>query len=177
PALAGRPPEGGRYIYLRRALAVHDLGRELRGFCQIDEVRRDRLILCQTFQVGQRQANAIDVHATEEIRRRLARVSLFRLHRYKPLHCIRKPARGDLRRQTSEARAAVLGSAAHEDEILRHGLRSQTPDTALETERRDVMLAASVRAPADLDSRAIGGLNQIRIPPQMIFEQLAEATR
>ena len=56
----------------------------------------------------------------------------------------------------AKLRAVAVVAAADHHEILRHRLRSDPADAALEPERRDVMLAAAVRAAADFDARAVG---------------------
>jgi hypothetical protein len=71
----------------------------------------------------------------------------------------------------------VLGSPAHHDEILRDGTSADPADAALEADRRDVMLAAPIRAAADLDPRPIGRRDQVGASAEMVFEQTAQAAR
>ena len=47
-------------------------------------------------------------------------------------------------------RAFIRTTATHEHEVLRHCARTELADASLESDGRDVMLAAAVRAPADL---------------------------
>ncbi len=64
-----------------------------------------------------------------------------------------------------------MRAAADHHKILGHGARSQLPHAALETDGGDVVLAAAVGAPADLDARPVGSGDQIRPRAQMILEQ------
>ena len=58
----------------------------------------------------------------------------------------------NLRHDLAEVRSPfVRAASADEHEVLRHGTRPELSHAALEPYRRDVMLAATVRASADLD--------------------------
>src|SRR5262249_28159703 len=83
----------------------------------------------------------------------------------------------NLRRQASEQRTALRRAAADHDEILRHRARADAAYAALESDRRDVMLSAAVRAAADLDPRAVGGGDQIGTAAEVIFEEPTESAR
>ena len=51
------------YSTSRSALPVHDFGRELGGFGQVDIVGWHRLLLCEPFEIRQFEPHAVDAHA------------------------------------------------------------------------------------------------------------------
>src|SRR5262245_54230150 len=59
-------------LMLCRALAIHDDRRKLARLGQVDVVFGRRLLRRQLFEREERQLDAIDVHAPEELRRRFA---------------------------------------------------------------------------------------------------------
>ena len=119
----------------------------------------------------------LELDAAEEGGRRLAGLVLARVELDQPLDGLRDAARRNLRRDAAERGAVLERPAADHHEVLRHGARAEPPHAALEPDRRDVMLAAAVRAAADLDARAVGRGDEIGTRAQVIFEQPAEAAR
>ncbi len=67
PSLIARPQP-----FLRRALPVHHLRRELAGLGEVDEVVRPWPLRRQLLQVGEQRLDARELDALEERRRRLA---------------------------------------------------------------------------------------------------------
>src|SRR5262245_32074953 len=73
--------------------------------------------------------------------------------------------------------ALVRAAAAHEDEVLRHGARPELADASLETDGRDVMLAAAIRAPADLDVAGRHQIDEIGTAAQMLGQGTPQTAR
>src|SRR5262249_31106160 len=142
PTVIGKSP------VLRGALSVQHFGREFRRLGEVDEVGRHRLLRRQAFEIREHQPHALDADAAGEVRRRRIHVTLFCLHLDEPIDRVGYPARRDFRRQTAEARAAMFGAATDHHEVLRHGFRAEPPHASLKSDRRNVMLTASIRAPA-----------------------------
>ena len=93
-----------------------------------------------------------------------------------------RPPRGSAapassRRAGRTSRRSRRDAAADHHEVLRHGARSDLAQAALEADRRDVMLAAAVRAAADLDVAAAAAATRSGPLAQVIAEQAAEAAR
>src|SRR6185295_16128863 len=84
-------------------------------------------------------------------------------------------AGGDLRRQAAEPGAPGVDAAAHHHEVLRDHLVAELAHAALEAEAGDVVLAASVRAAADLDVEAGGGGDEIGPFAERVAEEPAQA--
>src|SRR4029079_1285620 len=88
----------------------------------------------------------------------------------------RRP-RGNLGGDTAETGAVGVHAAADHDEVLRHGALAEAADAALEADRGNGMLAAPVRAAADLDVARTGGIGDLGARAQVLAEQVAEAAR
>ena len=100
------------------------------------------------------------------------------VHLDQPIDDVRNAARRESWRPGGRTMAPPCSrAAADHDEVLRHGAPADPANAALESDRRDVMLAAAVRASADLDARPIGRRDQIGTRAQVVFEQTAQAAR
>ena len=148
------------------------------GFAEVDEVGRHRVAGQQRLEIREPRLDDVELDAAEERRSRTrpARARARRGRSGRSTACGIRRA-GIFAASRRERRAAIVRAAADHHEILRHGARAEPPHAALESDRRDVMLAAAVRAAADLDARAVGGRDQIRTRAQVILEQPAEPAR
>ena len=68
-------------------------------------------------------------------------------------------------------------AAADHDEVVRRGAAADLAQAALEADAGDVMLAASVRAAADLDVEAGDRLDEVGPLVEAVGEEPAEAAR
>ena len=117
-------------------------------------------------------------HAAEERAERLLRVlTLVPVERQQPIDGIGQPVHRHLRHHLAELRALVCTPAADQHEVLRQGLTGDLAHAPLEAERGDVVLAAAVRAAADLDIARRDSVNEFRVGAQVLGEQPPEATR
>ena len=105
------------------------------------------------------------LHAPEEGLGRLAREPLALVEAHEPLERFAAAARRHLGRETREVGLTVRDAAADHHEVLRDGAAAELAHAALEADARDVVLAAAVRAAADLDvevGRLLGELGPRR---------------
>ena len=122
-------------------------------------------------------ADPQDIHALKKRRRRLPFFLLALIEGNQPLERLGIRRAGIFAAVLAKLRAAGSVVRRPPSRSMRHRLAADPTDAALEADRRDMVLAAAVRAAADLDVRAVGGGNEIGPRAQVIFEQPAQAAR
>src|SRR4029453_1028654 len=136
-----------------------------------------RLLLAQPLQIRQRFLHLRHVYAREKLGRRFPGVPRARVQGDETLDDLWQPAGRDLRGRPREARTAGDRPPTYHHEVLRNCARSDAAHAPLKTDRRDVMLAAAIRTPADLDLRSVGSRHDVGPRAEMIFEQATETAR
>jgi hypothetical protein len=158
-----------------RALSVHDLRRERLRFGQVDVVLLSRLFRGELRQVLERLGGHGRGHAAEERAQLFLALTLFAIQIQEAVHRIGQPMHGDLRDDLAEVGHAVVGAtAANEHEILGQGTTRQLADTALKSDRGDVVLTAPVRTPADLDVTVCHEVHEFRVRAEMLGQLPSE---
>src|SRR5688572_30920805 len=112
-------------------------------------------------QILQLAGDAGQFDPLEERRRRLAVGPFALIEADQPLEGFGDAAGRYLGGGARETGAVLRRAAADHDEVLGHRAATHAFYAPLESDRRDVVLAAAVRAAADLDARGIGGGDEL----------------
>ena len=113
----------------------------------------------------------------EECSERLCRLAALLIQSQQPIDRGRQPAHGHLGHDPAELRTLLGAATTDEHEVLRQRLVSDLANAALESNRGNVMLAAPIRAAADLDVAVVHERHEFRMSVQVFSELAAEAPR
>src|SRR5688572_14552505 len=160
---------------LRCALPFHHLGVERLRLAEVDEVLRRDVVRQHIGEILQPRRRERRRDAAEEGAEVLLALPLLPVKIEQAIDGRGQAVHRDLRHDLPEVCALVGAPAANHDEVLRNGLAAHLADTALETERRDVMLTAPVRTAADLDVARRYQVDQLGTTAEMLRQQAAKA--
>jgi len=112
-------------------------------------------------QLGDRLRQLLLADAPAEVLEALARLPVRHVARRDPVHDLRDPLRRDRSDREAERPGVVLPLPAEHDLEVRHGVAADLAAVAEESDVGDMVLAAGVEAPADLDAQAADRLVEL----------------